>query len=84
MPVGHTHNDVDWYFSIMAGKLKKKEIPSFEHLMSEVLKLRVDEVSPVVIEMKSTSNFVKLVTPHLNKLSGHSSFFQFKFKKEKV
>ena len=22
MPVGHTHNDVDWYFSIMANKLK--------------------------------------------------------------
>ena len=83
MPVGHTHNDVDWYFSIMAGKLKKKEIPSFEHLICEVKKLRVDDVSPVVIEMKSTSNFIKLVSPHLNKLSGHSSFFQFKFKKEK-
>jgi hypothetical protein len=24
MPVGHTHNDVDWFFSVMASKLKKK------------------------------------------------------------
>ena len=82
MPVGHTHNDVDWFFSIMAGKLKKKEIPSFEHLLEELKILRVDNIPPVVVEIKSTTDFTSLIMPHLNLISGHSSFFQFKFKKE--
>ena len=84
MPVGHTHNDVDWYFSVMASKLKKKEIPSFEKLIDELKLLRVDDVPPVVQEIKSTTDFSSLILPHLNKISGHTSFYQFKFKKEKL
>lgn len=44
----------------------------------------MDDVAPVVVEIKSTSNFSSLVSPHLNKIAGHTSFFQFKFKKEKL
>ena len=32
MPPGHTHNDVDFCFGIIAQKLKKLNIPSFEAL----------------------------------------------------
>ena len=84
MPVGHTHNDVDWFFSVMASKLKKKEIPSFENLIEELEKLKVDDNPPIVVEIKSTTDFSSLIQPHLNKISGHTSFFQFKFKKEKL
>ena len=84
MPVGHTHNDVDWYFSVMASKLKKKEIPCFEKLIDELKLLRVDDVPPVVQEIQSTTDFSALILPHLNKISGHTSFYQFKFKKEKL
>ena len=83
MPVGHTHNDVDQYFSVLASKLKKREIPSFENLVDELKKLKMDGVPIVVQEIKSTSDFSSLVLPHLNKLSGHTSFYQFKFIKEK-
>ena len=68
----------------MASKLKKKELPSFEHLVSELKLVAVNGVAPVVQEIKSTSDFSSLVSPHLNKISGHSSFFQFKFVKEKI
>ena len=67
----------------MASKLKKKEMSTFEHLLSELKLVTINGVEPVVKEMKSTSDFSSLVSPHLNKMSGHSSFFQFKFVKEK-
>ena len=62
MPVGHTHNDVDQYFSVLASHLKKTEISSFENLVDELKKLKMDGggVPLVVQEIKSTSNFQKL------------------------
>ena len=84
MPVGHTHNDVDWFFSVMASKLKKHEIPCFESLIAELKLVKIDNVPPVIVEIKSTTDFSSLIMPHLNLISGHTSFFQFKFKKEKL
>jgi hypothetical protein len=53
-------------------------------LIEELEKLKVDDNPPIVLEIKSTTDFSSLIQPHLNKISGHTSFFQFKFKKEKL
>jgi hypothetical protein len=47
------------------------------------MKLKIDAVPPVVVVMRSTTDFISMVMPHLNMISGHTSFFQFKVKKEK-
>ena len=84
LPVGHTHGDVDQFFSIIAERLRKLEIPSFEDLIQELKKIRVNGSGgfPVVKEMTSTTDFVAWLEPHLLKISGHTDFFQFKIRKE--
>lgn len=79
----HTHNDVDQFFSVMAGKLKRKEMPCFENLLNELKNLKVDQGNPVVVEMLSTTDFSSLIIQHLNQISGHTQFFQFKILREK-
>lgn len=82
MPVGHTHGDVDQVFSIFASYLRKLELPTFEKLLSELEKIKIKSVPIVVKEMEFTTDFVKRITPTLLNIEGHTSFFQFKFRKE--
>ena len=82
MPVGHTHNDVDFLFSLVAAHLKKMEIPTFEILKTELSKVKIDKTFPEVIEMLSTTDFSGFIKEYLLPISGHTSFFQFKIRKE--
>ena len=58
-------------------------MPCFENLLTELKSLRVDDSHPVVIEMMSTTDFSALILPHLNHISGHTQFFQFRITREK-
>ena len=83
MPVGHTHNDVDWMFGIIAQKLKKIDLPSFEALKSELSKIEIQSQALVVTEMTHTSDFKKFIEDgHLLKIQGHRCFAQFVIRKE--
>ena len=83
MPVGHTHNDVDWMFGIIAQKLKKIDLPTFEALKSELSKIEIQSQKLLVTEMTHTSDFKKFIeNGHLLKLEGHRSFAQFTIRKE--
>ena len=50
---------------MLASKLKKEEITTFKHLVSELKLVAVNGIVPIVQEMKSTSDFSSLVSPHL-------------------
>ena len=83
MPVGHTHNDVDWLFSVIAGKLLKLEIPSFEELKSELLKIQINDKSLNVLELTHTYDFKTFIEDgHLLKIEGHKQFSQFVIRRE--
>ena len=83
MPVGHTHNDVDWMFGIIAQKLKKIDLPSFEALKSQLSKIEIQSQPLVVTEVTHTSDFKKFIEGgHLLKIQGHRSFAQFVIRKE--
>ena len=82
MPIGHTHSDVDFMFSLVAAHLKKLEIPTFEVLKSELSKVKIDETYPEVKEMTFTSNFSQFIEEFLLPMSGHTAFYQFKIRKE--
>ena len=82
MPVGHTHGEVDQAFSIFASHLKKQELPTFETLLIELGKIKIKGVPIVVKEMEFISDYVKKISPYLLNIEGHTSFFQFKFRRE--
>ena len=82
MPVGHTHGDVDQVFSIFASHLRKLELPTFESLLSELRKIKIKSVPIIVREMEFTSDFVKKISSSLLNIEGHTSFYQFRFRKE--
>ena len=82
MPIGHTHNDVDHMFGVLAGHLKKLEIPTFEALKSEIGKIKLDDSFPIVKELVHTTDFSSFITPYLLQISGHTAFFQFRIRKE--
>ena len=82
MPVGHTHGDVDQIFSIFASRLRNLELPTFEMLLSELRKISINSQPIIVKEMLYTTDFVQHITKHLQPMSGHTSFFQFKIRKE--
>ena len=44
MPIGHTHNNVDHMFGVLAGHLSKLEIPTFEALKTEIGKIKLYSV----------------------------------------
>ena len=50
MPIGHTHNYVDRYFSQIASKLQKLEIPCFEYLVKAVSEVEAYGRPPYVHE----------------------------------
>ena len=82
MPIGHTHSDVDFMFSLVAAHLKKLEIPTFEVLKNELSKVKIDETYPEVKEMTYTTNFSQFIEEFLLPMSGHTAFYQFKIRKE--
>ena len=82
MPIGHTHNNVDHMFGVLAGHLKKMEIPTFEALKTEIGRIKLDGSFPIVKELIFTSNFLSFIQPYLLPIGGHSSFYQFKIRKE--
>ena len=82
MPVGHTHGEVDQMFSVFASYLRKIEIPSFEYLLEELKNIKINGNSVLVKEMIFTSDFVQKAAPSLLNIEGHSSFSQFKFRRE--
>ena len=82
LDVGHTHGEVDQMFSVMASHLRKKEMPTFEALCSELKKISIDSQPIIVKEMIYTTDFVKHIEEYLQPISGHKSFFAFKIRKE--
>ena len=44
--------------------------------------MKIDDTHPVVVEMNSTTDFSSLIKQHLNQISGHTQFFQFRITKE--
>jgi hypothetical protein len=85
MPPGHTHNDVDWCFGLIAQKLKKVNIPTFEALKKELSKVVINSQNIEVEEVTHTTNFKKFIeNGHLLEIQGHRSFSQFKIRKENL
>ena len=83
MPPGHTHNDVDWTFGLIAQKLKKINIPTFEVLKEELAKIEINSQNIKVKELTHTTDFKEFIeNGHLLQIQGHSSFSQFKIRKE--
>ena len=83
MPPGHTHNDVDWCFGLIAQKLKKVNIPTFEALKKELSKVVINSQNILVEEVTHTTNFKKFIENGLLlEIQGHRSFSQFKIRKE--
>ena len=82
MPVGHTHGEVDQFFSVVASQVQKKEIPTVESLLEILKSIKTRNKEPIVTEMKSTTDYCKLMSPHLNVMGGQRDFFQFKIRKE--
>ena len=81
MPVGHTHGDVDQVFSIFASQLRKVELPTFESLLDELKKIKIDSQPILVREMVHTTDFVKHINPLIQQMTGHTGFHQFKIRK---
>ena len=85
MPPGHTHNDVDFCFGIIAQKLKKVNIPSFDALKQELSKVEINSQKVLVEEVTHTTDFKEfLENGHLLQIEGHRSFSQFKIRKENL
>ena len=85
MPPGHTHNDVDFCFGIIAQKLKKVNIPSFEALKQELSNVNINSQKVLVEEVTHTTDFKRfLENGHLLQIEGHRSFSQFKIRKENL
>ena len=82
MPVGHTHNDVDAFFSVIANKLKKVELPTFESMMKEIGDITLSGVKTVIKELQFCTDFVTAIEPFFQSIQGHTCFFQFKIRKE--
>ena len=83
MPPGHTHNQLDFCFGLIASKLKKVNIPTFEALKEEISNVNIPSSSIKVHELVCTTDFSKFVSDgHLLQMQGHRSFFQFKIRKE--
>ena len=55
----------------------------FENFVTELKSLKIDDAHPIVVEMQSTTDFTALIIPHLNHISGHTQFFQFRITREK-
>ena len=84
MPIGHTHNDVDWTFGLIAEKLKRIDIPSFEALKKELAKVKISSQNLQVKEFQHTTDFKEFLdNGHLLEMEGHRAFSQFKIRKEK-
>lgn len=66
---------------MLAGKLKKKELPCYESLVDELKSIKIDNAHLAVVEMDSITDFSTLIKPHLNLMSGHTQFFQFRITK---
>ena len=82
MPVGHTHNDVHAFFSVIANKLKKVELPTFESMMKEIGDITLSGVKTVIKELQFCTDFVTATEPFFQSIQGHTCFFQFKIRKE--
>ena len=82
MPVGHTHGAVDQVFSVVAAHLRKTELPTYESLIRELKSLKIKSNFIDVREMIFTTDFVKRISPCMLNIEGHTSFAQFKFRKE--
>ena len=82
MPIGHTHGEVDQMFSVFASHLRKVELPTFESLLIELKSIKINSSPVMVKEMKFSTDFVKRASPSLLNIEGHSSFEQFKFRRE--
>ena len=75
MPVGHTHNDVDAFFSVIANKLKKVELPTFESMMKEIGDITLSGVKTVIKELQFCTDFVTAIEPFFQSIQGHKCFF---------
>ena len=83
MPPGHTHNQLDFCFGLIANKLKRVDIPTFEALKGEISNVVLPSCTIKVHELIYTTDFQKFITDgHLLQIQGHRSFFQFKIRKE--
>ena len=85
MPPGHTHNDVDFCFGLIAQQLKKLDIPTFEDLKRKLANIRIKGNNVLVEELIHTTDFKKFVEDgHLLQIQGVRSFSQFLIRKENV
>ena len=82
LDVGHTHGEVDQIFSIIATRLQKIEMPTFETLISELKRTQINGHFMVVEELTHTTDFVGHMLQYLQPINGHTNFFQFKIRKE--
>ena len=81
LPIGHTHADVDQWFSIIGSQIRKKELPTVEIMLERLREIPVNSRLPIVSELKHTTNFIDFIKPFLNNMAGHKEFFQFKIRK---
>ena len=79
--VGHTGNEVDQLFSILAHEFKSSDIRTVDELK---MKIRNSPIvpKPVVETLWYTWDFKSFISPHLNPLSSHSFFNSFQITKE--
>ena len=70
-------------FGIIAQKLKRIELPSFEILKEELSKILIQSKNLTVTELSHTSDFKKFIeNGHLLKMEGFRTFAQFIIRKE--
>ena len=75
--VGHTHEDIDAFFSKVSKRIHGSEIATFPSLMVEVWECEsIHPISRLIIEVASYKSFV---LPFIKHIVGHSSLIAFRF-----
>lgn len=69
-------------FSVFASHLRKVELPTFEKMLLELASIKLKSSPVIVKEMEYTSDFVSKIASQLLHIEGHSSFAQFRFRRE--